>query len=167
MALVRSEAPWEHDAVQQVHTLAFARPAEAALVDGLRGSSGSISLVAAEAGVVVGHILFTAVRIIGPGVDVRVAGLGPMAVTPPRQRNGVGSELVRHGLEECRKQGYEAVIVVGHPAYYPRFGFDRASRFGLRCEFNVPDDVFMATELRRGALSGGGAIRYAPQFSQA
>jgi putative acetyltransferase len=63
--------------------------------------------------------------------------------------------------------GYEAVVVVGHPAYYPRFGFQRGSSFGLQCEFDVPDEVFMATELRSGALAAGGDVRYAPEFSEA
>lgn len=167
VTIVRGEVASDFDTVRQVHTLAFTGPIEASLVDRLRGSCGSISLVATEAGSVVGHILFTAARIMGTSEHVRVAGLGPMAVSPDRQRHGVGSGLVRHGLEACRRIGYAAVVVVGHPAYYPRFGFQRGSIFGLRCEFEVPDDVFMATELRAGALSGGGEVRYAPEFSEA
>jgi putative acetyltransferase len=163
---VRSEVASDRDEVRQIHTLAFAGPTEASLVDRLRGSAGSISLVATDVGGVVGHILFTAVRIIGAGALVRVAGLGPMAVTPSRQRNGIGSELVLHGLEECRREGYEAVVVVGHPDYYPRFGFRRGSGFGLSCQFDVPDEVFMAAELHAGALSGGGEVRYSPEFSE-
>lgn len=166
LTLVRPETRRDRDAVRQVHTLAFARPTEALLVDRLRGSPGSISLVATEAGGVVGHVLFTAVRLVGAVAHVRVAGLGPVAVRPSRQRSGIGSRLVLHGHEECRREGYEAVVVVGHPAYYPRFGFHRGSRFGLRCQFDVPDDAFMAAELRPGALSGGGEVRYASEFSE-
>jgi len=162
---VRSEVVSDHDAVRQIHTLAFAGPTEASLVDKLRGFSGSISLVASAAGGVVGHILFTAAQVIGR--QVRVAGLGPMAVSPAWQRSGIGSALVQRGLEACRRAGYEAVVVVGHPEYYPRFGFQRGSSFGLRCQFDVPDEVFMATELQPGALSGGGELRYAPEFSEA
>lgn len=167
MTIVRPEVALDHDMVRQVHTLAFTGPTEASLVDRLRRCPGSISLVASEAGSVVGHILFTAASIIGAGVHVRIAGLGPMAVNPARQQKDIGSELVRHGLEECRREGYEAVVVVGHPEYYPRFGFHRGSSFGLRCQFDVPDEVFMAAELRPGALSGGGEVRYAPEFSEA
>jgi putative acetyltransferase len=167
VSIVRPEVASDHDAVRQVHSLAFAGPGEAALVDRLRGSSGSISLVATEAGRVVGHILFTAAMIKGPGAGVRVAGLGPMAVTPSRQRDGIGFELVLQGLEECGRGGFEAVVVVGHPLYYPRFGFHRGSTFGLRCRFDVPDEVFMAAEPRPGALTGGGEVRYAPEFSEA
>jgi putative acetyltransferase len=121
--------------------------------------------VASEAGSVVGHILFTAAKVAGSGV--RVAALGPMAVLPSWQRHGIGSDLVRRGLEVCRHGGYEAVVVVGHPEYYPRFGFHRGSTFGLRCQFDVPDEVFMAQELRHGSLAGGGEVRCAPEFSEA
>lgn len=167
MTSVRPELVSDHDAVRQIHTLAFGGPTEASLVDALRGSSGSASLVATEAGTVVGHILCTAARVLRAGGHVRVAGLGPMAVSPARQRHGIGSQLVRRGLEECRRRGYEAVVVVGHPAYYPRFGFHPGSTFGLRCQFDVPDEAFMATELRPGALSGGGEVVFAPEFSMA
>jgi putative acetyltransferase len=166
MLTVRYEAPSDHEAVGLVHRLAFAGPTEASLVERLRGSEGAISLVAEEAGVVVGHILFSAARIVGTRTAVRVAGLGPMAVSPSRQRSGIGSALVERGLEECRRYGYEAVVVLGHPEYYPRFGFRRASRFGLRCQFDAPDEAFMALELSPGALSSGGEVRYAPEFSE-
>jgi putative acetyltransferase len=161
---VRSEVASDHDTVRRIHTLAFAGSAEASLVDRLRGSVDCISLVAAEGGCVVGHILFTAARVVGE--HVRVAGLGPMAVSPSRQRGGVGSVLVLRGLEACRRAGYEAVVVVGHAGFYPRFGFRRGSSFGLRCQFDVPDEVFMAQELRPGALSAGGELHYAPAFSE-
>jgi putative acetyltransferase len=93
-------------------------------------------------------------------------GLAPLAVTPARQRSGVGSALVRSGLEECARRGFGAVIVLGHASYYPRFGFVPASRFGIRGEYNVPDDVFMATELVPGFLAGkSGTIRYHPEFA--
>jgi putative acetyltransferase len=165
MTTVRPEAPSDHDAVRQVHTLAFARPAEALLTERLRGTAGSIALVAIEADDPVGHVLFTPATLIGAGTGIRLAELGPMAVKPSRQRNGIGSELVRQGLAACRREGYEAVVVVGHAGYYPRFGFRPGSRFGLRCQFDVPDEVFMAAELRPGALSGGGEVRYAPEFA--
>lgn len=165
MTRVRSEVVSDYDAVGQIHTVAFAGPTEASLVARLRGRPGSISLVATEAGGVVGHILFTAAQVMGK--QVRVAGLGPMAVSSARQRSGIGSALVLRGLEACRRAGYEAVVVMGHTEYYPRFGFQRGSRFGLRCQFDVPDEVFMATELRPGVLAGGGELRYAPEFSEA
>lgn len=89
-----------------------------------------------------------------------------MAVRPTWQRQGIGSQLVRAGLEECRRSAYEAVVVLGHREFYPRFGFAPASRLGLRCEFEVPEEVFMVQELRSGALSaGGGVVRYSSEFA--
>jgi putative acetyltransferase len=185
---VRAEVSSDHRAVRRVNRLAFPGPVEAALVDAVRGAPGCISLVATAGRRVVGHILFTPVRVVGPApparalgpaapVEVvgpadddaaRVAGLGPMAVVPDRQRQGIGSRLVRAGLDACRRLGYEVVVVVGHPAYYPRFGFARAGAFGLQFESaDVPDEAFMALELRPGALAGGGGrVIYLPEFSK-
>jgi putative acetyltransferase len=93
-------------------------------------------------------------------------GLAPMAVMPARQRQGIGSLLVLEGLKRCRGAGVAAVVVVGHAAYYPRFGFVPGSRFSIRCEYDVPDDVFLARELHDGALRGvSGTVRYHPAFA--
>ena len=95
----------------------------------------------------------------------RILALGPMAVSPPMQGRGIGSSLVREGLRECVRKGYHAVVVVGHPSFYPRFGFRRGSEHGLRCNFDVPDVVFMVAELAPGALKGvAGVVRYTPEF---
>jgi putative acetyltransferase len=89
-----------------------------------------------------------------------------MAVLPEMQRRAIGSALVRRGLEEILAEGFDAVVVLGHPHYYPRFGFLPASRFGLRCEYDVPDEVFMALELRNGSLEhAAGMVRYHPAFA--
>lgn len=88
-----------------------------------------------------------------------------MAVRPEFQRRGIGSRLVRAGLEECRRAGYAAAVLVGHPGFYPRFGFSPAIAKGLKCEFPVPQDVFMVVELAAGALDGtAGLVRYPPEF---
>jgi putative acetyltransferase len=162
---VRWERLSELTAISDVNREAFGGSTEADLVEALRTKAGCISLVAASKQTVVGHILFTPVEVTGSSGTVQVAGLGPMAVRPPWQRKGVGSRLVRQGLEECRRSGYEAVVVLGHPEYYPRFGFVPASGFGLRCEFDAPDEAFMALELQSGALhAGGGMVRYSVEF---
>lgn len=93
-----------------------------------------------------------------------VMGLGPMAVAPAFQRRGIGSLLVRAGLQECASRGCDAVVVLGHPEFYPRFRFRPASAFQLRCEFDVPDEAFMALELRPGSIARGGLVRYRPEF---
>lgn len=159
----------EHDAVdvREVNERAFGGDLEARIVDALRGSDGSISLVATLDGRVVGHILFTPVTIEPPETRIRVAGLAPMAVRPEFQRTGIGSALVRAGLDECRRHGYAAVVVVGHPEYYPRFGFVQAHTRNLRYVDEVPREAFMAIELEPGALpAGGGVVRYRPEFSE-
>jgi putative acetyltransferase len=89
-----------------------------------------------------------------------------MAVMPEHQRKGIGSALVRAGLEHCKRLGFVAVVVLGHAEYYPRFGFSPAARFGIRSEYDVPDDVFMAVELQPAALSGKtGTVKYHAAFA--
>jgi putative acetyltransferase len=125
-----------------------------------------LSLVAVHEGQVVGHILFSPVDIEREGARETAVGLGPMAVLPEYQRQGVGSRLVREGLDWLGRAGHGGIIVLGHPGYYPRFGFERASRFGLRWEVACPDEAFMALELRPGALGARpGIVRYRPEFS--
>jgi putative acetyltransferase len=171
---IRPEQPEDVPAVHRVNSAAFGRDAEARLVDLLWDAGAVIaSLVAVDkAGEkvgdeeeVVGHILFSPVTL--DGCDGSIAGLAPMAVLPGRQRSGIGSALVERGLAACRDAGIHAVVVLGHPEYYPRFGFVPASRFGLGCEYPVPDEVFMALELTPGALQDcRGTVRYRPEFSQ-
>jgi putative acetyltransferase len=168
MIVVRAETPADHEQVREVHRGAFQGEVEADIVDALRGAPGAISLVAAESASVVGHIFFCPVEVAGGGPAISAAGLGPMAVLPEHQRRGIGSRLVREGLEACRRLGFDAVVLVGHPSYYPRFGFGPAGRFGLRCAFDVPDEAFMALPLAPGGLpAGGGLVRYRPEFGAA
>lgn len=162
---VRLEEPRDAAGVAETNEQAFDTPLEARLVEMLRDSPGSISLVATERDRVIGHILFTPVTI-DPPVHVRVAGLGPMSVRPEYQRQGIGGQLIRAGLEACRQRGYAAVVLVGHPGYYPRFGFGPAHPHRLECEFPVPQEAFMVLELDAGALRGvAGVVRYRPEFA--
>lgn len=162
---IRSERPSDIPAIHHVNRSAFESPTEATLVDALRVQADDvISLVAEDDGTIVGHILFSPVTIAGSRTP-RAMGLAPMAVHPGRQRTGIGSALVRAGLEECGRRGVQAVFVVGHPEYYPRFGFTRASPFGVSCEFEVPDDVFMAIELVKDSLRhAGGTVAFHEAF---
>ncbi len=164
--VTRREAPEDFAAVREVNERAFGQPEEAGIIDRLR-SRGKVllSLVAVREDRVVGHILFTRVFVESGEEGFTAVGLGPMAILPELQKQGIGSLLVREGLDACRQEGHEAVVLVGHPEYYPRFGFVPASRYGLTCEFEVPNEVFMAVELREGALAGRtGRVRYEPEF---
>ena len=124
-----------------------------------------VSLVAIDGDDIVGHIAFSPVTLSSSATRA-IAGLAPMAVLPSYQRRGIGSALVHAGLERCAEVGFSAVVVLGHPKFYPRFGFEPASRFGLRSTYDVPDDVFMALELVDGALQGtSGVVHYDPAFA--
>lgn len=169
--LIRAEKESDRAAVYRINTAAFETRAEAELVETLRECvQPLVSLVAEVDTAVVGHIMFSPV---GVSADsrLRLMGLAPMAVAPTYQRQGIGSALVRAGLKRCQALACSAVVVLGHPEYYPRFGFLPASRFGLRCEYNVPDETFMAMELEPGVFerctqSGQhGVVKYHAAFS--
>jgi len=166
MVTVRTENSDDIVAVRRVNELAFGQPNEAALVDALRKvASPYISLVAIENGKVVGHIFFSPVALELEHSVIKGMGLAPMAVLPEQQNRGVGSLLVREGLKECKRIGCDFVVVVGHPDYYPRFGFVPAHRKGLRCEYDVPPEVFMVAGLKPGALDGvQGLVKYRREF---
>jgi putative acetyltransferase len=166
MVIVRPEQPADTPAVHQVNAQAFGRPAEAVLVDTLRANGKVlVSLVAVLDEQVVGHILFSPVTITSAIGSLPAVGLAPMAVVPARQRQGIGTLLVQRGLDACRHAGCACAVVLGHPHYYPRFGFVPAQRYGIESEYAVPSDVFMVIELQAGALRGhAGVARYAPEF---
>ena len=162
---IRPDTTTDHAAVRAVNEAAFGTSLEANLVEALRSKNLTlVSLVADVDGKVVGHILFSPVSL-ADRPHLNVMGLGPMAVAPDHQRCGIGSALVREGLKRCKDVGCRAVVVVGHPEYYPRFGFAPAARHALRSEYDVPADVFMVVELEAGALIGAtGLVRYDDAF---
>ena len=167
-ALIRAEQPSDKPGIAEVNRAAFGQPAEAALVDELRNVADPyISLVAEHDGKVVGHILFTPVSIRDEHEHSDAIGLGPMAVHPDHQRCGVGTKLVRAGLDECARRSHPVVFVLGHPEYYPRFGFRPAPPLGLRFRSPDFDPAFMVAELVPGALSDRkGWVEYLPAFDE-
>jgi putative acetyltransferase len=165
---VRTESPADAPQVRTINEQAFGQPLEADLVDRLRTTCREgLSLVADDDGTVVGHILFTPVVIESGAESVEGMGLAPMAVLPGRQRVGIGSALVRRGLEILRDRRCPFVVVVGHPAYYPRFGFERAADRGLQSQWeSIPDEAFMVLILDGAAMSGvSGVAKYRSEFS--
>lgn len=142
---IRPEQHSDIPAVRAVNQQAFGQPVEARIVDQLRSACpDAVSLVAVSGNQVVGHILFTPVILQSQSGTTRGMGLVPMAVLPQHQRKGIGSRLVKFGLQILSQRACPFVVVLGHPEYYPRFGFVPASRHGLRCQWeNVPDEAFM------------------------
>jgi putative acetyltransferase len=182
MITIRNEIPADIEAIHTVIERAFAGTDEAILVDRLRESGkATISLVAIEDDRIIGHILFSPVTIESGlpdsiegvatdsgGTDDRPAGIGlaPLAVLPEFQNRGVGTLLTKAGLEACRTSGFFYAVVLGHPHYYPRFGFVPSVRYHLKSEFAVADDVFMVMELKDGALHNqAGIVQYQPEFN--
>lgn len=162
---IRREKEGDQESIYAVNVSAFETPTEADLVIALgKKADPVISLVAEDEGKIIGHILFSPMTLEGSS-KLKLMGLAPMAVIPSRQKKGVGSALVRAGLEECRKRGVDAVFVLGHTEYYPRFGFLPSSRMGIRSEYPVPEEVFMVLELTQDALKGRtGTVKYHPVF---
>jgi len=164
---IRTEIEGDQAAIRALNEAAFEGSAEADLVDGLRQNAAPIiSLVAEDEGSVVGHIFFSPVTH-SDDAELQLMGLAPMAVTPDLQRTGIGSALIEAGLEQCRSLGCAGVVVLGHPNYYPRFGFESASAFGIVSEYDVPEGVFMVLELQKGALADkSGRVHYHREFSK-
>jgi putative acetyltransferase len=163
---IRPEGPADAAAIRRVLEAAFPTAAEARLVESLRaGGHLPVSLVAEDDETIVGCIAFSPVRIDGESPEGTGLGLAPLAILPAHQRRGIGGRLVREGLEACRRAGYGFVVVLGEPAYYRRFGFDRADRRGLGNEYEA-DEAFLVLELRDGAIAGlGGVVRFGPEFA--
>jgi putative acetyltransferase len=161
---IRPETRDDLDLIRTVHRLAFGGDDEARLVDALRAQDYTrVSLVADLGGRVVGHILFSDLPIVTSQGTIPSLSLAPLAVIPELQRQGIGLSLVREGLGICTKQGHRIVIVLGHPAFYPRFGF--SARLAERLKAPFSGEAFMALELVPGALEGvDGEVRYPPPF---
>lgn len=167
MIRIRAERPGEADAVRAIHLAAFPGWLEAALVDRLRSDGDTfVSLIAEADGELLGHVLFSAVRLDPPAIEVAGAALAPIAVLPPHQSRQVGSRLVLAGLEKCREAGLDFVVVLGAPRFYSRFGFRAAHHVGLDDPWDG-GHAFQALELKPGCLGGyRGMVRYAPAFDQ-
>ena len=161
---IREERADDVAAVRNMNRRAFGQDQESNIVDALRANGAALlSLVATLDDRVVGHIMYSPLTI---GGNVTGAALGPMAVLPEHQRQGIGSKLVKVGNQKLKDAGYPFIIVVGHADYYPRFGFKRANEHGITCEWDLPDDVFMLLVLDQAKMeSVSGLATYRHEFS--
>ena len=164
---IRAEKNTDKEAIWEVNREAFGGEDEANLVDTLRDSGCVyISLVAELDNQIVGHILYTPVTLSENKSSLKLIGLAPMSVLSQYQKQGIGSQLVKAGLERCKDLNYDAVVVLGHPTYYPKFGFIPAKKYGIQSEYEVPDEAFMILELVPGSLEGQhGTISYHEAFN--
>jgi putative acetyltransferase len=161
--LIRPETPEDFSVLKKLLDSAFEQPDESFMVERLRHSADYIpelSLVAFHEGRPVGCIYFSHAVIRSEKRETRVLCLAPMAVFPAYQRKGIGGLLIREGLRRAKEIGYAAVTVIGHPSYYPRFGFEISSRWGICVAFPVPEEALMALELKEGALKEAGGRLY-------
>jgi putative acetyltransferase len=165
---IREERPEDIPTIRSVNVEAFGQPQEANLIEMLRTNDGvRLSLVATtNEEQIVGHILYSPVTAVSGENKITGAGLGPMAVRPTHQRRGIGSKLIEFGTTRLRQGGCPFIVVLGHADYYPRFGFRRASDYGLRCQWNVPDNAFMALALNEAIVRDvSGLVEYRAEFS--
>lgn len=163
---IRSECHADRSSIWDLNQSAFGGDTEANLVDSLRsGGFVDVSLVAVIDERIVGHILFSTVSILTEAGPVRALSLAPTAVLRSHQRQGIGSTLVEAGLQVCRDEGHRIAVVLGHPEFYPRFGFSAEFARPLDSPFGA-GDAWMAMELESGALNGVcGSVEYPPPFS--
>ena len=167
---IRQEKPEDYTLVYQVNEKAFGQDSEAKLVEALRKNKEvfvpELSLIALYKEQVIGHILFTKINILKTDNQFQESlALAPMAVLPQMQLKGIGSSLIKEGLKKARDLGFTSVIVLGHPDYYPKFGFIPASDYNIKTTFEVPENAFMAIELTKGALKeNAGTVCYPKEF---
>ena len=166
---ISTEQEVDFPKIKRLLDLAFGGTQESELVQSLRQCSAYISdlsLVLEVDGQLIGHILFSKADIVQDANRTPTLGLAPMSVHPSWQRKGWGKKLIIHALKKAKKLGHGSVVVLGHHTYYPRFGFQPASKFGIYSEWQVPDENFMVLELHKGALVGvRGTVKFATPFS--
>lgn len=169
MVTIRPEKQEDAVAIRHVNNQAFGQETESEIIEKLRNRGVlTILLIAILNSEIIGHIAFSTVVVESESSSFQAIALGPMAVLPEYQRKGIGSELVRIGINECQRLGHELAVGLGHPDYYPRFGFVPARPKAIDCEFEVPEEAWMFLELREGALAGRrGTVKFQPEFREA
>ncbi|NJJ39114.1 GNAT family N-acetyltransferase [Paenibacillus apii] len=168
--IIRTESAADFEEVYNLNFLAFGnREDESKLIERIRKSEGFIpdlSIVAEIDMQIVGHLLLSKAIVEDEGNRHEVIVLAPIAVNPNYQKQGIGSQLIYEGFNRCIALGFNIILLIGHPSYYPKFGFKAARNYGLELkQFNVPDDVFMVCELKEGELQNiKGELKYPESF---
>jgi predicted N-acetyltransferase YhbS len=168
---IRKEEERDYTEVEKLLTTSFGQENESILVNRLRKNPdfiSELSLVAEDKDTIVGYILFFPIIISSGEVHHESLALAPMAVPPDFQSRGIGKQLIQKGLIKAKEKGFNSVIVIGHPEYYPKFGFKPASKWDIKAPFNLPDNVFLALELKDRALKNvAGTVQYPVEFNDA
>jgi len=168
MITLRKEQEKDLESIAMVNDMAFGRKAESKLIDALRNTTEFIpelSVVAVVDGKVIGHILFYPISIIAGKKKHTSLALAPMSVLPAFHKKSIGKLLVIYGLQVAKDIGRKSVIVLGHPSYYPKFGFEPASKWNIKSPFPAPDEAFLAIELEKGSLEKvSGTVIYPKAF---
>ena len=166
---IRQEVKEDHKRVYEINKRAFGQENESKLIEKIRKGPNfvpELSLVAEKDNEIVGHILFSKIKIVGES-EFETLALAPMAVIPKLQKQGIGGKLIKKGIEKAIELGFDSIIVLGHKDYYPKFGFQQASKWGIKSPFEVPDEAFMAIELTEKALeSRAGVVQYPQEFME-
>ena len=166
---IRQEVKEDYKRVYEINKMAFGQENESKLIEKIRRGScfvSELSLVAEKDNEIVGHILFSKIKIVADS-EFESLALAPMAVIPELQKQGIGGKLIKKGIEKAIELGFDSIIVLGHKDYYPKFGFQKASKWGIQSPFEVPDEAFMAIELIEKALENkAGVVRYPQEFME-
>lgn len=168
---IRKETKGDIKEIFEVNHIAFGQDNEAKLVDALRNNPTvfipELSLVAIKNNSIVGHILFTKIKLINDNKkESESLALAPMAVKPEFQHKGIGGVLIKYGFDVAKKLGYSSVIVLGHKVFYKKFGFDTATKWNIKAPFELKDEEnYMAIELVEGGLKDtSGTVLYPKEF---
>ncbi len=165
---IRSAQTQDHININQLIKKAFGQENESHLVNALRHRPDHVEeleMVAVLNGAVVGHIFYSQIKIVGENEETPSLALAPMAVLPDHQQKGIGKQLVEESLRMAKSLGFQSVVVLGHPEYYPKFGFVPASTFSISAPIQVPDQAYMALELQANSLEKvSGRVAYPPEF---
>ena len=168
--IIEPETKNDYKQITRLLVAAFNGDAEAKLVEKLRKTPAyvsNLSLVAKYENIIIGHVLLYPIKINNGKEKCNSLSLAPISVIPTFQRKGIGRRLIKKGLEEAQKLGFKSVIVVGHSKYYPRFGFKKASNYGISAPFDVPDEAFFVIELEKNGLKNcAGTVEYPREFME-